>query len=95
MRYYNVMQHLYQPRFDHFRITIQEWHNYHKTHNPGATRRLMARFKKYELEYHKNMSIHTKTGRQKPLDTALEIVNNAEKEFKLYERLEFLGTLTR
>jgi hypothetical protein len=55
----------------------------------------MARFKKYELEYHKNMSIHTKTGRQKPLDTALEIVNKAEKEFKLYEKLEFLGTLTR
>jgi hypothetical protein len=95
MRYYNAMEHSYQHRFDYFRKTIHEWHNYHKAHSPGTTSRLMARFKKYEFEYHKSISEHRKTGSRKPLDAALEIVNKAEEEFKLYKKLEFLGTLTK
>jgi hypothetical protein len=95
MRYYNVMQHLHQHRFDYLRKTIHEWHSYHKAQSPGTTSRLMARFEKYEFEYHKSILEYKKTGKQAPLDAGLEIVKKAEEEFKLYKKLEFIATLTK
>jgi hypothetical protein len=89
------MEHSHQHRFDYFRKTIYEWHTYHKAQSPGTTSRLMARFKKYEFDYHKCMAEHRKTGRHTPLAAALKIVNKAEEEFKLYKKLEFLGTLAK
>lgn len=89
------MEHSYQHRFDHFRSTIADWHKFHKSTSPGTTARLKKRFEQYEYEYHKHIAEYRKTKRQKALDTALKIVDTAEKEFKLYSRHEFLGTLAK
>jgi vacuolar-type H+-ATPase subunit H len=89
------MEHSYQDRFDHFRKTVAEWHQHHKSTSPGTTARLNKRFAQYEYEYHKAIAEYRKTKRQKALDTALKIVDTAEKEFKLYTRHEFLGTLAK
>lgn len=89
------MEHSYQHRFDYFRKTVSEWHEYHKATAPGTTARLKKRFEQYEYEYHKHIAEYRKTGRRKALDTALKTVDKAEKEFKIYKRLEFLGTLAK
>lgn len=89
------MEHSYQHRFDHFRKTIEEWHRFHRDTSPGTTAKLKKRFEQYEYEYHKNIAEYRKTKRQKALDTALKTVDKAEKEFKVYKRLEFLGTLSK
>lgn len=89
------MQHSYQHRFDHFRQTIEQWHQAHRSTSPGTTARLRKRFEHYEYEYHKHIAEYRKTNRKKSLDTALKTVDTAEKEFKLYARLELLGTLSK
>lgn len=89
------MEHSYQHRFDYFRKTIQEWHEFHKSTSPGTTAQLKKRFAQYEYDYHKHIAEYRKTKRQKSLDTALKTVDNAEKEFIVYKRLEFLGTLAK
>lgn len=89
------MEHSYQHRFDNFRKTIDEWHQHHKSTSPGTTTRLRKRFEQYEYEYHRAIAEYRKTKRQKALDTALKTVDTAEKEFKVYARLELLGTLAK
>ena len=89
------MEHSYQDRFDYFRKTVEEWHNFHKKTSPGTTARLKKRFEQYEYEYHKHIAEYRKTKRQKALDTALKTVDKAEQEFKLYSRHEFLGTVAK
>lgn len=89
------MEHSYQHRFDYFRKTIEEWHQYHKATVPGTTTKLKKRFEQYEYEYHKHIAEYRKTKRQKALDTALKTVDKAEEEFKIYKRLELLGTLAK
>ena len=89
------MEHSHQHRFDYFRKTIAEWHEFHRATTPGTTARLKKRFEQYEYDYHKHIAEYRKTGRQKALDTALKTVDNAEKEFTIYKRLEFLGTLAK
>lgn len=89
------MEDLYQKRFDLFRETISQWHQAHRTTSPGTTFRLKKRFENYEYLYHKYMAEYKKNKQKKKLDTALKIVDTAEKEFKLYSRLELLSTLSK
>jgi len=89
------MEHSYQHRFDYFRKTIAEWHEFHKSTSPGTTSQLKKRFEQYEYAYHKLIAEYRQTKRQSSLKRALEIVERAEDEFKVYKRLEFLGTLSK
>lgn len=89
------MEHSYQHRFDHFRKTVAEWHEYHRATSPGSTARLKKRFEQYEYDYHKYIAEYRQTKRQSSLKKALDIVERAEKEFKTYSRLEMLGTLSK
>lgn len=89
------MEHSYQHRFDYFRNTIAEWHEYHRATSPGTTARLKKRFEQYEYDYHKLIAEYRQTNRQSALKRALDVVETAEQEFKVYKRLEFLGTLAK
>lgn len=89
------MEHSYQHRFDYFRKTVAEWHQNHRATSPGTTAKLKKKFADYEYEYHKHIAEYRKSGRQKSLDSALKTVDKAEKQFKVYKRLEFLGTLAK
>ena len=89
------MEHSHQHRFDYFRKTIEEWHQQHRSTSPGTTSLLKKRFEQYEYDYHKHIAEYRKTGRRKALDTALKTVDAAEKEFEIYKKLEFLGTLAK
>ena len=89
------MEHSYQDRFDYFRSTIADWHNFHKATSPGTTARLKKRFEQYEYDYHKLIAEYRQTKRQSSLRKALAIVEQAEQEFKVYKRFELLGTLSK
>lgn len=89
------MEHSYQHRFDHYRKTVSEWHEYHKATSPGSTARLKKRFEQYEYDYHKAIAEYRQTKRPSCLKKALDVVEHAEKEFKIYSRLELLGTLSK
>ena len=89
------MEHSYQHRFDYFRKTTAEWHEFHKATSPGTTARLKKRFEQYEYDYHKLIAEYRQTKRQSSLRKALTVVEQAEQEFKVYKRLELLGTLSK
>lgn len=95
LNYHNSMEHSYQHRFDYFRKTIAEWHQQHRSTSPGTTTRLKKRFEQYEYDYHKAIAEYRQTKRKSSLDRALAVVEKAEEEFKIYKRLEFLGTLAK
>lgn len=89
------MEHSYQHRFEYFLTTIAEWHKAHRDVSPGTTVRLRKKFEQYQYDYHKAIAEHRQTKRPGPLQKALNIVEQAENEFKVYKRLELLGTLSK
>lgn len=89
------MEHSYQHRFDHMRQTIAEWHEFHKATSPGTTARLKKRFEQYEYDYHKTIAEYRQTRKPSALTRAMKTVEAAEAEFKIYKRLELLGTLSK
>lgn len=89
------MEHSYQHRFEHFLATIAEWHKAHRDVSPGTTVKLRKKFEKYQYDYYKAIADYRQTKRPGSLQKALDIVEQAEKEFKIYKRLELLGALSK
>lgn len=90
-----MMEHSYQHQFDLYRQTIAEWHEYHKATSPGTTALLKKRFEQYEYNYHKYIAEYRKTKKQKPLRLALQVVDQAEKEFNQFKKMEFIAALSK
>lgn len=79
--------------FDHYHTTINQWHKRHRKTSPSTTLRIRKRFDKFSFEYAKTMAEYRKTRSPSVLATANNILQDAEKEFKILKKLELLGTL--
>jgi hypothetical protein len=81
--------------FDEMLRTIAEWHNYHKKSSPGTTARLKKRFEQYNKDYLTKIIEYNRTKRPFYLNRANAILEEAQKEFNRFKRLEFLATLSK
>jgi hypothetical protein len=81
--------------FDEILRTIAEWHNYHKKTSPGTTSRLRKKFEQYNKDYLSKMIEYNRTKRSFYLNRANATLEEAQKEFNRFKRLEFLATLSK
>lgn len=82
-------------RFEYFLGLIDQWHKRHRDIAPGTTTKIRKRFEKYAFDYAKLFAEYRNTGKKSLLDKANDVLETAEKDFKLLKKLELLGTLSK
>lgn len=88
------MQNDYHTRWDYITCSLRAWRKLHKDYAPQIVI-WQKRFDKLRIDCEKQLCEHRNTRKTSHLKKAEKIINQAEQEFKILSRLEFLASLSK
>ena len=88
------MQKDYKARWDHIVTSLKEWRKLHRDYAPQIVI-WQKHFDKLRLDCEKHLCEYRNTRRPSHLEKAEKLINQAEQEFKVLSRLEFLASLSK
>lgn len=88
------MQTDYHTRWNHMTHSLKEWRKLHKDYAPQIVI-WQKRFDKLRIDCEKQLCEYRNTRRPSHLEKAEKIMNQAEQEFKVLSRLEFIASLSK
>lgn len=81
-----------QERWNKINSTLSEWRRFHKSYAPQIVI-WQKYFDRLHLECQKHLCEYRNTRKPSHLQKAENLINQAEQEFKILSRLEFLASL--